>query len=91
MNNPLKYIRKSKLFVLTSLYEGLGNVLIDAVNHDVPCISTSCKSGPQEILLDGKGGYILKNNNVTELSNTMSYCIKNYDKAEKKIKFQNYF
>lgn len=86
VNNPLKYIRKSKLFVLTSLYEGLGNVLIDAINLNVPCISTSCKSGPQEILLNGKGGYILKNNSVTELSNTMSYCIKNYDKAEKKNK-----
>ena len=72
VNNPLKYIRKSKLFVLTSLYEGLGNVLIDAVNHDVPCISTSCKSGLQEILLDGKGGYILKKN---MLPNFLIQCL----------------
>ena len=91
VNDPLKYIKKSKLFVLTSLYEGLGNVLIDAINHDVPCISTSCKSGPNEILLNGKGGYILKNNNAAELSKTMSYCIKNYDKAKKKNKISKLF
>jgi len=42
------------LFILTSLYEGLGNVFIDAVNHEVPCIYTNCKSGPNEILLKNK-------------------------------------
>ena len=80
------YIRKSKLFVLSSLYEGLGNVLIDAINYNVPCISTNCKSGPNEILLNGKGGFIVKNDNVFELYKKMVFCIKNYNLALKKNK-----
>ena len=51
------YLKKSKIFVLSSVYEGLGNVLIDAINFDIPCISTDCPSGPNEILMNGRGGF----------------------------------
>ena len=44
-NNLSNEYKKAKLFVLPSIYEGLGNVLLDAFNFSVPCISTKCKSG----------------------------------------------
>ncbi len=66
------------------MYEGLGNVLIDAINFNVPCISTNCKSGPNEILLNNKGGFIIRNKDETDLYKKMIYCIKNYDVSLKK-------
>ena len=50
MNNTWK---KSQIFILTSLYEGLPNVLIEATFLKLLCISYKCKSGPKEILENG--------------------------------------
>jgi len=78
------YLKKSKLFVLSSVYEGLGNVLIDAINYNTPCISTNCPSGPSEILLNGKGGYLVKTKSPELLAEKMKFGIKNYSISLKK-------
>ncbi len=59
VENPYKFMRESQVFVLSSVYEGLPNVLIEAIYLCLPCISTKCKSGPDEILLSGKGGLLV--------------------------------
>lgn len=50
--NPYIYIANSDLFVFPSLYEGLGNVLLEAMACGVPIVSTMCPYGPEELLLD---------------------------------------
>ncbi len=48
--NPFQYLYRGDLFVLTSLWEGFGNVLIEALAMRMPIISTDCPSGPREVL-----------------------------------------
>ena len=87
VKNPNSYLKKAKLFVLSSLYEGLGNVLIDAINYDTPCIATNCRSGPNEILKDGKGGYLVPVKDYIALSQSMIMAIKKYQSSRKKNNF----
>ena len=50
VNNPLQYLQSAKIFVFSSLYEGLGNSILEAIACNIPIISTDCDAGPREIL-----------------------------------------
>ncbi|VAW79905.1 Glycosyl transferase, group 1 [hydrothermal vent metagenome] len=59
VDNPYQYMAHASVFILTSLYEGLPGVLIQALACGCPVISTNCPGGSAEILDNGKYGYLV--------------------------------
>jgi glycosyltransferase involved in cell wall biosynthesis len=76
--------RNAKLFLLTSYYEGMPNSLIEAVNFEIPSICSNV-SGAKDILLNGKGGLILKNFKYESLAEKITLIIDNIEIYKKKI------
>ena len=87
--NPWKYSKLYDVFVLTSKYEGLPNVLLEAINENKTIISTNCPSGPKEILCNGKSGFLFPVNDYVKLANILSYIYYNKNKVLKKNRFTN--
>jgi glycosyltransferase involved in cell wall biosynthesis len=59
VSNPYKYMRRSAMFLLSSRWEGFGNVLVEAMACGAPVISTDCPGGPAEILEGGRHGRLV--------------------------------
>ena len=85
--NPFKFIKQSDAFILTSRYEGLPNVLLEAIVLKKLIISTDCPTGPREILKNGKGGELFKVGDYFALSKKISSYAKNKLSYNKKINF----
>lgn len=66
--NPYAYMAKAAVFVLSSKYEGFGNVLVEAMATGTPVVSTDCEDGPAEILEGGKYGPLVSVGDVSALS-----------------------
>ena len=58
-------------FVLSSQWEGFGNVIVEALECGVPVVSTNCESGPEEILESGRYGKLVPIQNPSALAGAM--------------------
>jgi glycosyltransferase involved in cell wall biosynthesis len=75
--NVKKFYLSSDIFVLSSLYEGFPNVLIESIIYNLPIISSNCKSGPDEILHNSKVKNKFKVGDHEDLYQKIMYFIKN--------------
>jgi len=74
VSNPYAYMANSDVFVLSSLFEGLPTVLIEAMACGTTVVSTNCVSGPSEILQDGAFGSLVPIHDPAALANAMLYA-----------------
>ncbi|WP_421654655.1 glycosyltransferase [Leptothermofonsia sp. ETS-13] len=59
VENPYAYMAHAQVFALSSIFEGFGNVVAEAMATGTSIVSTDCESGPAEILMDGKYGKLV--------------------------------
>lgn len=73
---PYKYMLHGDIFVLSSLWEGLPLVLLEAMALGMPVVSTDCDYGPNEIIEDGKTGLLVPVADSQKLASAILRLIK---------------
>lgn len=77
VDNPHAYMAKAAVFVLSSIYEGFGNVVAEALAAGTPVVSTDCESGPAEILENGKYGRLVPVGDIEALADAIAATLSN--------------
>lgn len=74
--NIVEEYKKSSLFVLSSRFEGLPLVLLEAMQCGVPCVAFDCPFGARDIIDDGVCGFVVEDGNIDLLANRICYLIE---------------
>lgn len=81
--NPYKYFARSAVFVLSSLYEGFPNVLLEAMALGVPSVAACCPTGPDEIITSGVDGLLVPPADEKALADAIKRLLQNKDLRKK--------
>jgi glycosyltransferase involved in cell wall biosynthesis len=80
--NPFKYMAAADVFVLSSLYEGFGNVIVEAMACGAPVVATDCPHGPREIIEDGRTGILAPPANAAALATAILRVLNDWHLKE---------
>jgi glycosyltransferase involved in cell wall biosynthesis len=86
VKNPLAYVKRSDVFVLSSKSEGTPVVLIEAQACGVPIVATDCPVGPRWILDEGKAGILVKVGDYKQIAEAIINILENKNIAFKLVK-----
>ena len=75
-DNIYNYYKYASIFVLSSRHEGFPNALVEAMGHGCASVAFDCQTGPAEIIENKKNGYLVKAEDINELSKKIAYLIK---------------
>ena len=87
LSNPFPIIKESNLFILSSKFEGLPNVLLESLVLKKFIISSNCRTGPNEILSNGKGGLLFEVGDEKGLAKKILFFIKNKKICNQKLNY----
>lgn len=87
--NPYPYIKQADIFLLSSKYEGLPNVLLEAATIKKFIISSNCSTGPREILSGGKFGNLFKVGDYKKLSKLLIKLQKQNNNKKIKLCYES--
>lgn len=73
----IEFISKGRAFVLSSDYEGMPNALMEAMASGVPCVSTRCKMGPEELITDGENGLLVETDSSKQIAEALLKILGN--------------
>jgi glycosyltransferase involved in cell wall biosynthesis len=76
-SDPAAYMRAAELFVLSSVFEGLGMVIVEALACGTPVVATDCPHGPAEILAGERGGILVPPRDPERLANALVELLTN--------------
>jgi glycosyltransferase involved in cell wall biosynthesis len=76
VENPYAYMANASIFALSSIFEGFGNVVAEAMATGTPIVSTDCESGPAEILANGKYGQLVPVGDAEALANAIATTLE---------------
>ena len=79
------FYQTADLFVVSSMWEGFSNVIVESLGFGLPVVSTNCKSGPSEILKNGKYGTLVPIQKPFKLSEAIFKNLKKKHNKEKLI------
>lgn len=85
VDNPYAYMREADVFVLSSRYEGMPNVIVEAAAIGTPLVATDCPSGPRELLNGGEAGELVPVEDPHEMAEAIDRQLTHPERARRRV------